>query len=79
MAEFYDKKGESVSAEQLLSEIVEDAPDNIKAVCELIRIYLAKDEKKKIEDLIRDIEHRREKLQNGSVSRIADTSLLGIN
>ncbi|MCK4573655.1 MAG: tetratricopeptide repeat protein [candidate division Zixibacteria bacterium] len=78
LAEFYDKKGDTTAAEQMLAEIVEETPENTKAVCELIRLYLARDDKKKIKELIRDIEHRREKMKSASVSKIVDTSLIGI-
>ena len=78
LAEFHEKKGDNTAAEQLLTEVVEEAPGNTKAVCELIRIYLARDDKKKVDQLIRDIEHRREKMQESSAGKIADTSLIGI-
>ena len=78
LAEFHEKKGEMDIAEEILSSIVDDYPHEIKAVVELIRIHLQKGENKKIHDLIRTIENKRQKLQFRAASKIADTSLIGI-
>ncbi|UCE24769.1 MAG: tetratricopeptide repeat protein [Candidatus Zixiibacteriota bacterium] len=79
LAEFYEKKGDSDLAEQILVGIVDDYPEELKAVTELIRIYLQKGDNRKAETLVRDLEQKRQKLQFRSSSPIADTSLIGIS
>ncbi|MEE8576512.1 MAG: tetratricopeptide repeat protein, partial [candidate division Zixibacteria bacterium] len=63
LAEFHEKKGDSDQAEHILVGIIDDYPDEIKAVTELIRVYLDKGESGKIQDLVRTIEKKRQKLQ----------------
>lgn len=58
LAEFHEKKGDLDLAEGILAEIIETAPDNLKAILELIRTYLEKGEHKKIAGLLRDLEHK---------------------
>lgn len=62
LAEFHEKKGDLDLAEGILAEIIEDRPDNLKAILELIRTYLDNGEHKKIAGLLRDLEHK----QSGS-------------
>jgi len=42
LAEFHEKKGDTDFSEEILIEVVEENPDDIKSVLELIRIYLNK-------------------------------------
>ncbi len=79
LAEFHEKKGDTDVAEQILTGIADDYPHEIKAVVDLIRIYLQKGENKKIQNLIRTIEKKRHKLQFRAANKIADTSLIGIS
>lgn len=79
LAEFHEKKGDTDLAEQILSGIVDDYPHEIKAVMELIRIYMGRGDTAKVQDLVRTIEHKRQKQQFRTASRIADTSLIGIS
>ncbi|MCP4684318.1 MAG: tetratricopeptide repeat protein [bacterium] len=60
LAEFYEKKGDLDQAIDLWSRVIEDYPENMEAVLELIRVYLEKGDQKKIAQLLRTIEHRRE-------------------
>jgi lipopolysaccharide biosynthesis regulator YciM len=79
LAEFNEKKGDSDLAEQILVGITDDYPDELKAVIELIRIYLEKGETGKILDTVRDLENKRRKRKFRASSPIADTSLIGIS
>ncbi len=63
LAEFYEKKGDLATAEEILTQIVEDFPDDLKSIMELIRLYLEKGDTRKINELFRSLEQRREKLQ----------------
>ncbi len=60
LAEFYEKKGDLDHAAELWSKVIEDYPDNIGTVLELIRVYLEKGDQKKITQLLRTIERKRE-------------------
>jgi lipopolysaccharide biosynthesis regulator YciM len=79
LAEFHEKKGDSDLAEQVLVGVVDDYPNEIKAVTELIRIYLEKGDSGKIQQLVRSVEQKRQKLQFNTASPVADTSLIGIS
>lgn len=79
LAEFYEKKGDSDQAEQVLVEIIDENPQETRAIVELIRILLQKGENSKIRDLVRTIENKHQKLQFRNSSQIADTSLIGIS
>ncbi|HKK20079.1 MAG TPA: tetratricopeptide repeat protein [candidate division Zixibacteria bacterium] len=78
LAEFYEKKGDADSAEGLLLGIVDDYPEDVKSLTELLRIYVEKRDLKKIEALIRTIEERRSKKQTGGQNRMINTSMIGI-
>ena len=60
LAEFHEKKGEMERAREILEQVVEDSPQSIKAIIELIRIYLDKGDRKKINNLFRHLEQRSE-------------------
>ncbi|UCG62000.1 MAG: tetratricopeptide repeat protein [Candidatus Zixiibacteriota bacterium] len=79
LAEFHEKKGDSDLAQQILEGVVDDYPNELKAVAELIRIYLNKSERDKIQKLVRNLEQKRQKLQFHVSSPVADTSLIGIS
>ena len=61
LAEFYEKKGDTDLAEEILVSIIEDYPNDIKSVVELIRIYLEKNNTKKIERLLKTINNKLQK------------------
>jgi len=79
LAEFYEKKGDSDEAEQVLVDIIDENPQETRAIIELIRIYLQKGDNAKIQELVRAIENKHQKLHFRSSSQIADTSLIGIS
>ncbi|UCD63384.1 MAG: tetratricopeptide repeat protein [Candidatus Zixiibacteriota bacterium] len=79
LAEFHEKKGDTDLAEQLLSGIVDDYPGDIKAVTELIRVYLEKGGTDKVLRLVRTLEHKTQKLPLPRDSKVVDTSLIGIS
>ena len=58
LAEFYEKKGDADLAEEILASIIDDYPEDIKSVIELIRIYLDKNNTKKIEQLLKSIDNK---------------------
>lgn len=58
LAEFYEKKGDADLSEEILVSIIEDYPDDMKSVVELIRIYLEKNNTKKIEWLLKTIDQK---------------------
>ena len=78
LAEFYVKKGDLDLAEELLSRVVDDEPDNLKPILELIRIYLEKADNRKIDDLLRTLERKREKREGVSGNGVIDTTLIGM-
>lgn len=78
LAEFYEKKGDMDLAEKILVEITDDYPNDIKAIVELIRIYLEKGEKKKIEELIKTLENKKQKYHHNGTNKIINTSLIGM-
>ncbi len=78
LAEFYEKKGDLDAAEELLAELVEDAPGDSRYVMELIRLYLDKADTKNVYDLLRRIERKREERSSRTGDELADTSAIGI-
>jgi lipopolysaccharide biosynthesis regulator YciM len=78
LAKFYEKKGEMDLAEELMARLVEDEPENLTAIIELIRLYLDKKEPQKIKALLRDLEQDREKRRKTAAHGVVDTSLIGI-
>jgi lipopolysaccharide biosynthesis regulator YciM len=79
LAEFFEKKGDLDTAEEILAQIVEDSPQDLKSIIELIRIYLDRGETRKINDLFRSLEQRRERLQNHPKNEQVDAGLIGIS
>ena len=61
LAEFYRKKGEVESAVELLEQIVDENPDDLLSVLELISNYLEKGDKRKIDHLFRTLEKKSQK------------------
>ncbi len=79
LAEFSEKKGDLDSAEEILIQIVEDSPEDLRSVIELVRIYLERGETRKIHELFRNLEQRWEKLRNRANSERADAGLISIS
>ena len=78
LAEFYEKKGDLDAAEEVLTQIIEDTPDDLKSVTELIRLYLEKGDTRKIDQLLRSLERRRERLQGTAKDDWANTGVIEI-
>ena len=57
---------------------MEDSPQDLKSIIELTRIYLDRGEMKKIEQLFRNLEQRREKLERSLKKQETGTDLIGI-
>jgi len=66
LAEFYHKKGELDSALEILEQIIEDVPDDLPTILELIRSYLERGDKRKIENLLRTLGKRFEQAADSS-------------
>jgi len=79
LAEFFKKKGDLDAAEEILAQIVEDSPQDLKSIIELIRIYLERSETRKINELFRNLEKRWEKLQSRPQNERIDAGLIGIS
>lgn len=60
LAEFYEKKGDLDQAAEVWSQVVDDFPDNYEAALELVRIYIERGDHKKVVQLLRNLERRRE-------------------
>lgn len=78
LAEFYQKKGELAPARDLLNEVVEDNPDDMRAVLELVRVYLEGNETRKITDLLGRLEKRWETKKADSPDRATETGVPGV-
>jgi len=74
LADFYEKKGDIEQAREYLEQIIDDFPDDYTSILELTRLYLEKGDRKKIEDLYRSLERRREKLKEASPDKTVKTS-----
>lgn len=61
LAEFYRKKGELDSAVEILEQIVDDTPDDLPSILELISNYLETGDKRKIDQLFRTLEKKLQK------------------
>ena len=78
LAEFYEKKGDLDAAEEILVELVEDAPGESRHAMELIRLYLDKGDTKNVYELLRRIERKREERSSRTGDELADTNAIGI-
>lgn len=63
LAEFYEKKGDTDLAVDILIGIIDDYPDDTKSVVELTRIYLEKNDMRKIAQLVKTIDQKLQKKQ----------------
>lgn len=73
LAAFYEKKGDSDLAEDILNGLIDDNPDDTKSIVELIRIYLEKGENKKIAMLVKDVDQRLLKRNRVAPGKRADS------
>ena len=79
LAEFFEKKGDLDAAEEILTQMVDDSPDDVTSIIALIRIYLERGDRKKIDELFRSLEQRREKRQSSSQNETVRAGLIGIS
>lgn len=79
LAEFFEKKGDLGAAEEILVRAVDDSPEDLASIIELIRIYLDRGDRKKIDELFRGLEQRREKRQTSLQNETVGTGLIGIS
>jgi len=56
LAEFYEKKGDLDLACEYLEGLVEDQPEDLRALVEVIRLYLERNDRRKINELLRQVE-----------------------
>ncbi len=61
LAEFYVKKGDLEAAEEMLEAILDEQPEDAFAIVELVRIYLEQGDHKRLQELRRTLEYRRDK------------------
>jgi lipopolysaccharide biosynthesis regulator YciM len=78
LAEFHEKKGNLGRAEEILIRLVEDDPEHMKSVIELIRLYLEQDDRKKIDSLFRTLEGVDGNSRPPARDGVVDTTLMGI-
>jgi lipopolysaccharide biosynthesis regulator YciM len=74
LAEFYAKKGDVDQAREYFEQIIDDFPEDYTSILELTRLYLEKGDRKKIEDLYRSLERRREKMKETAPDKMVKTS-----
>lgn len=73
LAEFYEKKGDVDLALKLGEEIIDDHPEEISITLELIRIYLEREDHKKINSLIKSLERKRDDSRTEPSGESAET------
>ncbi|MBK7141093.1 MAG: tetratricopeptide repeat protein [bacterium] len=61
MAEFYVKKGDLEAAEEMLEAILDEQPEDPFAIVELVRIYLELGDNKRLHELRRALEFKRDR------------------
>jgi lipopolysaccharide assembly protein B len=78
LARFHLKKGETDIARDVLTQVVEDCPDQMEAVIELVRIHVEQNDHKRLDELFRMLEHKHETRRATAADSLKDTSLIGI-
>ena len=81
LAEFFEKKGDLEAAEEMLTRVVEDSPNDLESIMRLIQIYLERKDTVKIADLFRSLELKlavqKDKHQNGVRSGTIEAGVIG--
>ena len=77
LAEFHEKKGDLDAAVELLTQIVDEAPDDMKSVIELLRILLEKGDRRQVSDLIRTLGRRADRRRTEVADASPDSALIG--
>jgi len=78
LSRFYRRKGDLDAAKSFLVDLVDESPDQIVAVIELIRIYLELGEHQKIDEVCRRVGKRQVTTPPSGKDQVADASLMGI-
>jgi lipopolysaccharide biosynthesis regulator YciM len=73
LAEFYEKKGDLDAAVETLERIVDDDPNDLSSIVELIRFYVEKDDRRKLSELLRNLQ-RKTDARGGSAPKPASGS-----
>jgi len=73
LAEFYEKKGETELAVEILEQIMDDYPDDLSTLVHLIRHHVDRGETRKLQDLLRMLEQKRETQRSLPTDRKADS------
>jgi len=76
LAEFHLKKGDLDVAQEILVQILEEQPNDTAALSELARALLEQGNTRKLNDLLRTLENRREKRKAADPVRIAGSASL---
>jgi tetratricopeptide (TPR) repeat protein len=66
LAELNEKKGDLKATADILQGIIDDYPDDLLSLLELTRICLEKGDRKRVDELLRTLEHKRELLKKNS-------------
>ena len=78
LAEFYEKKGDMDAAEELLTQLVDDDPEDLKSIMGLVGIYVDRGETRKLQDLLRMLERKFDQSHPAGVDAGKQTSVGGI-
>ncbi len=77
LAEFHEKKGDIEVAEEMLNQAIDDSPENLRGLVQLLRILLDKNDRKRIEELFREIERRQGRTDKELVVPAPEKSQIG--
>ena len=69
LAEFYTKKGDLESAQEMLEHILEEQPDDTAALLDLVRTLIEQGNTRRLNELRRALEHRKEKRKAAESTR----------
>ena len=79
LADFYYKKGDLDSADEILSESVSDNPENLEVMLQQLRLLHEKGDRRKIDELFRRLERQREKASKDDVEPLSDSSKIAVS
>jgi lipopolysaccharide biosynthesis regulator YciM len=68
LAEFHVKKGDLDAAEEMLASILDEQPEDPFAIVELVRIYLEQGDQKRLHELRRTLEYKRDRRRSAPKS-----------
>ena len=79
LADFYYKKGDLDAADEILSQSVDDDPDNPEVLLQQLRLLHEKGDRRKIDELFRRIERHREKAGKRAAESPSDSSRITVS